>query len=486
MISYADFRKMMAAFKVPRLNGTGNALVVGNAQMPVGSHVSAVLLGDSLSARNRAAGGIINAQTAIGQWNWANWLIGAPFVFTHNLGVSGDRSQSIFSRISAIKPNTQLVIVMAGTNDVLSMSSSASQGTIDSTFTAVAGYITSGVAALVASGRQVIIGNIPPNNAYSSAGDSRIQLLDRLNVVINALASGKVKVVDVFGTIWDSAQPTLRVCKASTMHSDGTHFAATGSYLIGKAAGPAFKAAYASCIPDVDIYDDFNLCRQLYSAFRSGTGGEAAVKTAGTGNLADGWRSINNAGTATFTLENANAYAVSSNYVGPIATIPSDIDPHWQEFNITAAVNNDIVRLMMPANNTISNSSSFPDSSLGGDLFFAEIDVEVVNPVNLVELRESVIGYFTVGTSPADQAYIGTTYVSAVAGSSDDFSSVVYPYPEGFRAVLRTPVLRFPENINTTVAHTMAFFVDMKFGGAGSALIRLGRPRIWHKSAGYL
>ena len=94
----------------------------------------------------------------------------------------------------------------------------------------------------------------------------------------------------------------------------------------------ATAAAYATCMPDYDLYNDFSLARQLYTGFRSGTNGDAAVKTAGTGTLGDGWRSINQAGTATFTLANTNAYTTSGDYIGPWAEAPEGVDDYWQMF----------------------------------------------------------------------------------------------------------------------------------------------------------
>ncbi len=453
--------------------------------MGVASHVSAVAIGDSLTARGRYQS-TVSSSSALGMWNWANWLIGAPFVFRSNMGVSGDVTRSIMTRIAAIPKDVGLVFVMSGTNDVLSMSSVANQATIDSTYDNVSAYLSTGVAALVAAGKTVVIGTIIPNNAYSADTDSRIQLLDRLNAHIATLAGSRVFVVDAFSAIWDSAQPTLRVAQAGTMHSDGTHMTAVGAMKVGIAAMPAAKLAYAAASKNYQLYDDFQLAWQLYSGFRSGTGGVAAVKSNGTGTLADGWRSINNAGTATFTLDNSAAYSVSADYVGPWAEAPAGIDDHWQEFNITAAANADNPRLRLPATNSISNSGSFPDTLLGGDQFFAEIDVWVTAPINLKEIALKLVGNWTAGTSPADQPFIGTTTMQAQCGTVADSSTDTYAYPDGFRAVYRTPILRVPENINTTAAQTLDFNADMVFNGAGSANIKFGRPRIWHKMNGFV
>ena len=469
-------------------DSTGNVTGLvgpGGGVTQIGSHVSACCIGDSITSRSRYSG-TVSSSSALGIWNWANWMVGSPFVFRHNFGVSGDVTKSIMTRIAAIPSNVQVVFLMTGTNDVYSMSAAAVQGTIDSTYTIVSGHIGAGVAALVASGKRVVIATIPPNNAYTPNTDSRIQLLDRLNAYIASLASGSVFVADCFTAFWDSAQPTLRVCKANTMHSDGTHPAAAGSMLAGKAAMAATAAAYATCMPDYDLYNDFSLARQLYTGFRSGTNGDAAVKTAGTGTLGDGWRSINQAGTATFTLANTNAYTTSGDYIGPWAEAPEGVDDYWQEFNITSATTSDNVRLRLPASTSVQSTGAYPDSIMGGDLFFGEMDVWVKSAVNLTTAQLQVFLSHTQGTSPVDQPYTGTNYLRGDAASVTDSASSIYAYAEGFRAVLRTPVIRAPENINTTVTQNLDYNFDMIFNGAGSALIWLGRPRLWIKRAGFL
>jgi lysophospholipase L1-like esterase len=453
--------------------------------MPIGSHISAVAIGDSLTARARYASTISSA-SALGPWNWANWRLGAPIVFRQNFGISGDTTRSIMSRIAAIPASIQLVFVITGTNDVISMSSSANQATIDSTFANVSSYIRDGLTAMAAKGKKVVISTIPPNNGLSSAGDSRIQLLDRLNAYIATLASSSVFVVDGFTAMWDATQPTLRLAKPNTMHTDNTHPAASGAYLIGSAGLAAVRSACAACIPDYDIYEDFALARQLYTGFRSGTGGDAAVKTAGTGNLADGWRSLNNAGTATFTLENANLYTPSPEFVGAWVQSPAGVDERFQEFNVTTAAASDSVRLRLPSSASLQSSNVFPDSPLGGDLVFFEVEVWVKSHVGLGSVVPMIQYNFASGTSPADQPYQGTTFQRALAGSVDDSGSVVFPVPDAsFRAVLRTPVLRLPENINTTTVQSLDINVDMNFVGAGSATVWFARPRPWIKRAGY-
>lgn len=451
------------------------------------SHVKVALLGDSITVRATLGSGTppANSVTAISPWNQANWLLGAPFVFAQNLGVSGDLTKGIMSRVSAIQRSIQCVFIMAGTNDVNSMSSSAVQATIDSTYTTVSGQIGAGLAALAAAGKTVVLTTIPPNNNLSGGTDSRIQLIDRLNAFITAQASSTVFVADVFTAMWDSTQPTLRVAKTNYLNSDGLHPTNLGAYYAGKAMMQACAAAYHACTPNIDIYQDFQLVRPLYSEFRRSTGGSAGTISAGSGTIADGWRCLQNAGTATFTVDATQAYSAGDSFVGPWAEQAVSPDAYWQVFNITAAAASDNPRLRLPANTDLNQGGNLQDGCFGGSEFFAEFEIIVTSPVNLQEVSIGMDATFSVGTSPADQAWAGTTYNRYKAGTATDSSSSGKAMDEGYRMVLRTGVLRVPENISTAAVYLVPY-VDMIFNGTGSAAVAIGKPRIWHKAAGRL
>lgn len=449
------------------------------------SHLKTALVGDSITARVLMASGTppANSVSAIGGWNWVNWLLGAPFVFVENLAVSGDTTKGIMSRVSAIPRSIKCVFVLTGANDVNSMSSSANQATIDSTYSSVAGYIASGVAALVAAGKTVVISTILPNNALNTGGDARIQLLDRLNAYIATLASASVFVADGFSALWDSTQPTLRVAKTDALNADGIHPTNLGAFLFGKSASvqAACTKAFAACPTDLDLYSGFHLTRPLYSEFRRSTGGSAGTITNGSGTIADGWRSINGAGTPTFTLDATQAYAAGSTFIGSWTQQPVSPDAYWQTFNVSSAVANDYPRLRNPAATDLNQAGTLIDGCFGGSEFFMEMEVLVASPVNLQEVSIGVEAAFGVGTSPADQAYSGTTYIKYKAGTATDSSSVGKALSSGYRAVLRTGVLRVPENISTSAA-SLTVYGDMVFNGSGSASVSFAKPRVWHRS----
>ena len=453
-----------------------------------GTHLRVACLGDSITARTTLAAATPPnmANSAVGFLNWANWLMGAPLVYSVNLGVSGDVIKGIAARVVSVPKNVQLVTIMAGTNDVNNMSSVANQATIDSTYTAAVGFYQSMVTNLVSAGKKVLLCTIIPNNAFSSSSDSRIQLLDRLNVFIKSLASANVLVADTFAAIWDSTQPTLRVATTGYLNADGIHPTNAGCQLMGNACTTALKTLYGQCIPDIDIYEEYQLQRIQYNEFRRSTGGTAGVITNGTGTLADGWRSINQSGTPTFTIDATQAYTAGTSFIGSWASNPAPVDSFWQIFTISSAINGDIVRLRLPANTDLQSGSIVVDSIYPGSFYFMEIEIFVVSATNLAEVSINGFVSFTSGTSPADQPAYGTTSVQSNAASTADSGSVSTAIPAGYRAVIRTPAMRVPENINGTVALQYIPAVDMKFIGAGSATIQFARPRLWHKCVGRL
>lgn len=442
----------------------------------IGTHVKLSIIGDSLTANTSFYGGI-SSNLGAGFWNWANWMIGAPFEL-YKIGIPGARVKSIFSCIASIPANIQAVAIMAGTNDVYGTSSSSTQEQIDAIFATVSADITSCINNLIAARKKILISTIPPCDAYSVSTDARIQLLDRLNTFILSLESNTILVVDSFTAVWDSTLPTVRMFKSGCASADGIHITASGAMLIGVEAKDKFKTLYNMCYNDIDIYSEYYNARSLYNSFRSGTGGNAPIKTHGTGTLADGWRSRNVTGTATFTLANTESYSISSEYIGHSASVANDKEEYFQEVNISSASASDQIRLENSVQ--ISNSTSFPELIVGGFRVFGELDVMILSPINLQSVTLNIVNFFTQGTSPVDMAYINGSYISVSAGESSGAGLSIHPMQAGnIRYMLRTPVLRSPENINSTLAQTLYFNIDTIFFGTGSAIIKFGRPRLY-------
>lgn len=446
-----------------------------------GTHSLAALIGDSLTGQHVMGTVALNGPATNGGWNWGNQFIGSPFVFTQ-FGWSGDKCASIFSRLHLIPSSASTVFVMAGTNDVLGFSSGSTAGQVTAEKDRILGLFSSAVTKLVAKGKRVVIATIPPNAAYSSGSDARISLLDQVNAGISALAqSGRVWVVDAFTALWDSSAPTTRVFKANHS-SDGTHLTNVGGFAWGKAAKAAMKEAYSSISKNVDLYRGFSPAWSLYSQFRSGTGGAAPVYSspAQDGTLADGWRSLTFSGTVSgCTYSNSSPYSADSvNMVGEWVDAVSGAEDFWQSQTITAG-GAAVQRIRMNADFSNTGYLSTPIGVSPGDLWFAEVEVDVSSPSALTEVRLQLEANYTNGTAPADQAFTNTAYVRAIAGWIGS-GATAQPLQEGYRAVLRTGVMKVPENVSTN-AVTLNIGMDAVFNAAGSAVIKWGRPRFWRQ-----
>lgn len=462
--------------------------IFGLDKITLAGHVALMLIGSSHVNRNFDSSSLA-AQIILpmaGFLNWANWSIGAPFVFQHRGGVSGDLAASIFSRLSYIPASVEAVAIMSPfTNDLLAFSDASTANQIDAEYARLSTLLSNAVNSLNVSGKKVLLSTEFPNSAYS-VGGSRAKLLFKLNTFTLSLVSPTVFVGDLFTSLWDATQPTGALYAAGMSPSDGTHVGNAGAFTAGTSASmqAAMRGLYSACTPNIDIYDGFQPVQILYGSFRSGTGGTAAVKTNGTGNLADGWRSINNAGTAVFTLDNTELYVPdTTNMVGPWVSKPTAPENFWQTFNISSAALNDNPRLRyvtLPANSSVD----IHEGAFGGDQFFMEVEARITGATNLRDVMPNIGSFWTNGTTPADLAFMGTAGSSVSAGYGRSFSLTDAIPAASWRAAFRTPVMRLPENINGALAISILPEIDMIFAGAGAANISFAQPRVWHKAHG--
>jgi hypothetical protein len=460
-------------------DSTGTALVRPDATREVLSGLCfrpGALLGDSITGQHAAYGAGTDAVGNQGPWNWANWLIGAPFDLDFISGVSGAVATDIFSRTWLIPPDIQAVFVIAGTNDVLGVSSVANLATRDAAVAAITGTIAAGLADLKARGKVVAIATIPPNNAYT-AGDSRIDVLDRVNAYIATLPSLGLayKVLDLFAACWDSAAPTTRVYKTN-YSNDGTHL----TNIAGQAAGISFiagmRAMYAATSGASTWFDSALLPAQQFSTMRVISGAGSTISTGGSGtaatDMAGGWRSLRQSGTPTWVCSIVDRTA-PANWVGPMAGL--GVGEKMQKYVITAGAAGDIVRTQL-------NSQLTANSSTGisyGDRFAVGIDLQIESPVSMNGALVQGIAYVQNGTSPADQNYGSSTSQNRSNTCVNSVSGTDYAYQSDFRAFVRSRRVRIAENVNGTVGVALQLFTDLSFNAAGSATAYLGRPLIW-------
>jgi len=473
-------------YPTPRSRGVQWADAIGTALVrPDGSRElmaaanfkAGALLGDSITGQHAAIGNGLPIVGSNGPWNWANWLVGAPFDLDWNGGVAGAVAADIFARAWAVPGNISAVFVIAGTNDVLAVSSSANLAARNAAVAALTGTIAAGLAALRSAGKVIAIATIPPNNAYT-AGDSRIDVLDRVNAYIATLPSLGLAdaVMDLFTACWDSAAPTTRVYKTSYNSSaDGTHL----SNLAAQAAGISFMAGmrtmYRLAGSGSPVLDTATVPLLYHSSMRAISGGTSIISTGGSGtpatDQASGWRSLRNSGSPTWVCSIVDR-PTPSDWVGPMAAVfPGE---KMQRYEITAGASGDIMRTMLAA----VLAANTPTGISYGDTIALGADVLVESPVALTRTTVLTEASITQGTSPVDQTYQGTAYQRTSAGINSN-SLTDYALPAGYRAYMRSRKVRIAENVNGTAAITAQVFLDAAFNAAGSATVSWGRPMLW-------
>lgn len=462
-------------------DSTGTALVRPDGGREVLSGLCfrpGVLLGDSLTGQHAAYGAGVPTVGSQGPWNWANWLVGAPFDLDTIYGVSGALAADIFSRTWMIPPTINAVFVVAGTNDVFGVSAVADAATRDAAVTALTGTIAAGLAVLRTAGKTIAIATIPPNNAYT-AGDSRIDVLDRVNAYIATTVSLGLAdyVMDLFASCWDSAAPTTRVYKTNHNSSaDGTHLSnlgaqAAGIDFIAGMQGMYRKSSGASPWIDLALHP-----LQQYSTMRVISGVSSTISTGGSGtpatDMAGGWRSLRGAGTPTWVCSIVDR-TTPANWVGPMSLL--GVGEKFQKYVVTAGAAGDTVRTQLVSAIAANTSTGISY----GDTIACGADVLIESPSGLNQTMLQAIAYTTAGTSPADQPYGSSLTQYRTTGGINSGGLTDYAYSAGFRAYIRTRRVRIAENVNGTVAVTGQMFMDLVFNAAGSVTAYWGRPQFW-------
>jgi lysophospholipase L1-like esterase len=444
------------------------------------AYKNACLLGDSITGQHVFPTGGVAIQGSQGFWNWGNWLIGAPFHFTQNLGVSGDVAQSIFSRIWQIHSHIDTVFILAGTNDILNFSSTSNSTQISTEIDRLIGtngVFPLGLSQLKTAGKRVCIATIPPNNAYSSSTDARIQVLDAVNnwILASKTAGGVDEVIDLFTACWDSTLSTTRVFKTN-YSTDGTHFTNRAGLAGGQTAITAMKSMYSKAESVSTKFHGKQNQLSLVGQMRAYTSGTSQISY-GSGSLANGWRSLNNGtGTPTLVLSNATSYSMATDYIGPFAKIVG-IDEKWQKLTITGAVAGSDIRLQLQ---TALAANGNPGIAYG-DEFFVGVDVYLESHTTVKSIYIQGNAAIVSGTSPADQPYGSSTSQARTTSGLSSVSATDYAFQSGFRAHLISEAIRIPENVNGASAVSAQVYLDVMFDGAGDAVVYFARPQFWRK-----
>lgn len=218
----------------------------------------------------------------------------------------------------------------------------------------------------------------------------------------------------------------------------------------------------------------FNLCDKSMLTGTTGT------KTVITGNIADDWDATATAGMTVSALQPAHTKWSAA----PGSTDAADYDSNgnWQEFTIASAANND----------TLLFGYAVPDTKAlrGGNNYICEVEVEVYGTI--VNLR-SVYLRHTVNWTATGSFLAGIDIRDNWDGSLAEAGPT-----EARKFVLRTPIWNSYFDAATTLSNdsTMptgtfglangvgvaninnGLTVGAEFAGVGSAVIRVGTPRL--------
>lgn len=469
----------VTAIRMTASTADGSVVVAAEAVTAAVTFKAAALLGDSLTGQHVSYGNGVPIVGSQGFWNWANWLVGAPFDFEANIGTSGAKAVDIFSRVWQIPGHIGAVFVCAGINDVLAVSSSANEAARDAAVADLTGTINAGCAYLKNAGNVVAIATIPPNVAFT-VGDARIDVLDRVNAYIATLPSLGLadQVMDLFAACWDSTQATARLFKTN-YSTDGTHL----TNLSGQAAGIAFIDEMGAMYRKTVGASSFGVGAQFplkdWSAMRVISGVSSLISTGGSGtaatDMAGGWRSVRGSGVPTWVCSIVDRPETPAHWVGPLAA-PTAPGEKLQKYVITATASGEALNTQLTSALTANatNGVSYGDTIAIG----AEVWIEDAGGV-LNSASAKVTAFIAVGTSPADQPYGTSTTESRSTAGVNSVAGTDHALPTAFRAFIRSQKVRVPENVNGTTGVTLMPYLSLNFSGAGTATAYWGRPQIY-------
>ena len=433
------------------------------------THVCLGVTGDSISERATYGMGLpLIGSPSITPLTCCNEVIGSPFYFSHNVAVGGDTLLGAGSRISSIPSHVQVISDNSGINDI--NNSTASAATMFAKIVATA-------TSVINSGRIFIRPTLMACDHSTAPQGVRLLALNALILTLPSMFPGKVFVPDWFAATWNGVTSGTGVAAITGYldPADGVHPMVPCS--IACAVHPtsiaAFKSAYSMCIPDINIYQGFQVNRSLYTDFRRSTGGQVGTNNGVmTGTIGDDYQAVLLHGSPTCALDATQAYTSNPNFIGPWNNAAQSIDSYWQymTFGTTAAADIASLYNMTAINNT---PASLRDGLYAGAEVFMECEVDVQSPANLSDVYFQASVALNVGTPTYDIPAYGNAnggYVGTSAGTREGTANVSTVSMGACRRVLRTPVIRVPENIQSPVV-TLTKTLNARFIGNGSGTI---------------
>lgn len=251
----------MPAFARRRLGQFGGG---GGSSGVVAPNATVVYFGNSLVASMYTAAAPIYSNLNDGFGTWANASAQAlPFVpLTGNLGIAGNTTTDMLSRIATVTAvNPAIVVMDGGVNDVLAdVSASTILSNLQACYTAI---LLSGTT------KRIIQTTIAPFYAPTTLSPAQEAVRQAVNVGLYSIPG--ISVVNLEAVV-----------TASDVLADGYHYNTLGASKVGAAVGGALAAAFTSG-------DIFTLLTNTYSpnATLSGTGG--SLSGGATGVVATGF-----------------------------------------------------------------------------------------------------------------------------------------------------------------------------------------------------
>lgn len=417
-------------------------------------------LGDSITANDVLSSPLQWSNTGYGRW--LQFLTGQAFNYpmANNFGIAGQKTAAIAARIdTALAVNPDILIVMAGTNDL------TSGNTADAaTFQGIQANWRTMAAKCFAKGTLPVFLTIPPR-ALSGTSSNLVHMQQAINIWLREWGRGNMDAITAasmpagrYPVVVDPTQYLIDNTTAggdplTTMVYDGVvHPNPYGCYWIAK----AILAAIGSLLPArptlgnvvLDVYDaTLNPSGNLIA---SGGASQGIMKgTTGTNNSAATFTSLGNLATGWATLEQsayASTVTVTNSKESPRTDGPNSGERQKQVYASSGGgVSGERYQLFYTASGNIAV----------GDTFVAEVAYEVTGtPTKLqgLELKLAETGRGASNQSAFDFGYSG--------------NAAAYMPGLAHKGVLRTPPITAGAGITGAII-SLNTILDGSAGSAG-------------------
>jgi len=456
------------------------------------------LLGDSITSQHWSNDTrFLNRFTQLAFWAIGNEIAYSPISDIINYGVAGETSSQILTRVVALRSDVGVCAVLAGTNDMLSVSTSDA---IDTSLELFKNNIKEITNSLKTANIIPILTTIPPCNNATTFGTTFGLLANAW--LFEYVQTENVYLLDTFNVLVDHSSNTAN--GKTDCLSDGIHLSNKGADLIAPFCANILDDIFrfynnplTSSTIDSRANDHRNNKISINPSFNFTTGGVKNGLNV-SGNVADGWCVYDNTSNASIACSvlpqvkaplwlssqgadaglwetgliytkdecvvdsgiayvclNAHASSVFATELGNGYWREAPTFGNCQQLKITDPQSAKAIKLYQVA--------SFESEFETGKYVRVEGMVEVINPVNVDACELTLI-------TEGDIAVNGYTYRYAGAGGTPQgVVKVAIPDQKRF---LKTPLVHLSSDYGNWVQGNIHFTMTCKDGG-GSAVIRL-------------